>query len=142
MKKSLHRLALGGAIVAQALVLTLGAPVPAGAEPAPKSPATATATHPTTAAASASASASPEARFASRVTVKPGWELARIRAYARGDSAIVGEIKPGESWPCSGGCGTVAGGHVTACGTSSDRWYAISYYGYVRYVSATCGTTV
>ncbi|ARI50823.1 MULTISPECIES: hypothetical protein [Streptomyces] len=131
MKKSLHRLAVGGALVAQALVLTLGAPVPAGAEPAPKSPATAT-----------TAAATPDARFASRVTVKPGWELARIRAYARGDSAIVGEIKPGESWLCSGGCGTVAGGHVTACGTSSDRWYAISYYGYVRYVSATCGTVI
>ncbi|WP_127467670.1 hypothetical protein [Streptomyces sp. B27] len=131
MKKSLHRLAVGGALVAQALVLTVGAPVPAGAEPAPKSPATVT-----------TAAATPDARFASRVTVKPGWELARIRAYARGDSAIAGEIKPGESWPCSGGCGTVAGGHVTACGTSSDRWYAISYYGYVRYVSATCGTAV
>ncbi|MEU3264466.1 hypothetical protein [Streptomyces bacillaris] len=131
MKKSLHRLAVGGAIVAQALVLTLGAPVPADAEPTPKSPATVT-----------TAAATPDARFAARVTVKPGWELARIRAYARGDSAIVGEIKPGESWPCSGGCGTVAGGHVTACGTSSDRWYAISYYGYVRYVSATCGTAI
>ncbi|MEU2824108.1 hypothetical protein ABZ763_17905 [Streptomyces bacillaris] len=111
MKKSLHRLAVGGALVAQALVLTVGAPVPAGAEPAPKSPATVT-----------TAAATPDARFAGRVTVKPGWELARIRAYARGDSAIAGEIKPGESWPCSGGCGTVAGGHVTACGTSSDRW--------------------
>ncbi|MYT37613.1 hypothetical protein GTY66_16360 [Streptomyces sp. SID8356] len=131
MKKSLHRLAVGGALVAQALVLTLGAPVPAGAEPAPKSPATVT-----------TAAATPNARFASHVTVKPGWELARVRAYARGDSEIVGEIKPGQSWPCSGGCGTVAGGHVTACGTSSDRWYAISYYGYVRYVSATCGTVV
>ncbi|PWS40667.1 hypothetical protein DKT74_31640 [Streptomyces sp. ZEA17I] len=131
MKKSLHRLAVGGALVAQALVLTLGAPVPAGAEPAAKSPATVT-----------TAAATPDARFASHVTVKPGWELARVRAYARGDSEIVGEIKPGQSWPCSGGCGTVAGGHVTACGTSSDRWYAISYYGYVRYVSATCGTVV
>ncbi|MEU0920263.1 hypothetical protein ACWGH7_19540 [Streptomyces cyaneofuscatus] len=38
--------------------------------------------------------------------------------------------------------GFLAGGHVHACGVSSDRWYAISYYGYVRYVSATCGTTV
>ncbi|CAM5735399.1 hypothetical protein GCM10010298_24760 [Streptomyces microflavus] len=33
MKKSMHRLALAGAVVAQALVLALGAPVPAGAEP-------------------------------------------------------------------------------------------------------------
>ncbi|MFJ1957567.1 hypothetical protein ACIOGT_29415 [Streptomyces microflavus] len=128
MKKSMHRLALAGAVVAQALVLALvlalGAPVPAGAEPVAEG------------AAQATASA------AARVTVKPGWELARIRAYARGDSSIEGEIKPGESWPCSGGCGTVAGGHVTACGTSSNQWYAISHYGSVRYVSATCGTSI
>ncbi|MET9927386.1 MULTISPECIES: hypothetical protein [unclassified Streptomyces] len=124
MKKPTHRIAWACAIVAQALALTLSAPVPAGAEP------------PSDRAAQATTQA------AGRVTVKAGWELARIREYARGDSEIKGEIKPGESWPCSGGCGTVAGGHVHACGSSSNQWYAISYYGYVRYVSATCGTSI
>ncbi|WP_137990974.1 hypothetical protein [Streptomyces vilmorinianum] len=126
MKKSLHRIALAGAVVAQAVLLALAAPAPAGAETAAGGPAR-----------------QPAARAGTHVTVKAGWELARIREYARGDSAIVGEIKPGESWPCStGGCGSVKGGHVTACATSSDQWHAIKYYGYVRYVSVTCGTAI
>ncbi|MFJ9977563.1 hypothetical protein [Streptomyces cyaneofuscatus] len=138
MKKPTHRIAWACAIVAQALALTLSAPAPAGAEPVPAG------AKPVIAGAEPSAVDADRATApaVSRVTVRSGWELARIREYARGDSEIKGEIKPGESWPCSGGCGTVAGGHVHACGVSSDRWYAISYYGYVRYVSATCGTTV
>ncbi|MET7873908.1 hypothetical protein [Streptomyces cyaneofuscatus] len=138
MKKPTHRIAWACAIVAQALALTLSAPAPAGAEPVPAGakPVLAGAEPAPVEADRATAAA------AGRVTVKSGWELARIREYARGDSEIKGEIKPGESWPCSGGCGTVAGGHVHACGASSNQWYAISYYGYVRYVSATCGTTV
>ncbi|MER6188404.1 hypothetical protein [Streptomyces cyaneofuscatus] len=140
MKKPTHRIAWACAIVAQALALTLSAPAPAGAEPVPAGakPVLAGAEPAPVEANRATATAA----AAGRVTVKSGWELARIREYARGDSEIKGEIKPGESWPCSGGCGTVAGGHVHACGASSNQWYAISYYGYVRYVSATCGTTV
>ncbi|MEV6394720.1 hypothetical protein AB0M39_08050 [Streptomyces sp. NPDC051907] len=130
--KPMRRLALAGAVLTQTLLLSLAAPAAAGA-------ATPAAT--TTAAVASVEEGS--AAAGSRVTVKAGWELARIRAYARGDSEIVGEIKPGESWPCStAGCGTVRGGHITACDSAGDQWYAIHYYGYVRYVSATCGTSI
>ncbi|WP_406858912.1 hypothetical protein ABZO31_01155 [Streptomyces sp. HUAS MG47] len=84
-----------------------------------------------------------EARLAdTRVTVKSGWELARIRANARSDAEIVGEMRPGQSHMCSvAGCPTVVGHSITACGVTDDQWFAIWFdHGdeTVAYVSRSC----
>lgn len=59
-----------------------------------------------------------------------------------GDCATVTGSGPGTGCGWFRSAASWREAHVHACGVSSDRWYAISYHEYVRYVSATCGATV
>ncbi len=116
----MHRLTLAAAVAAPLLLMSSTAPVTAEARGV--------------------------AAADTRVTVKAGWELARIRANARSDAEIVGEIRPGQNRTCStAGCPTVNGHSITACGVTDDQWFAIWFdHGdeTVAYVSRTCATSI